>query len=216
MHALAPILAALLVLPGAPARPTAGHTTAAPSARPSGIDASPTVQLHPCTTAPADASATLVPFHQSAFVSSSGIAYGAPTRDCRRFIAELHVPHDAKGPTGGLAGSTSYYNVYGALGAMPGSESACVTTKLAMHIYHKAAGKNAFALHSTAKYVGTWNANAGPLAPKCSIKLVEGGPLPQVEPNPAGAETWRLLVDASRGNTPLGVTATAAFEVIPY
>ena len=43
------------------------------------------------------------------------------------------------------------------------------------------------------------------------VRLVHGSP-----PNRSGAETWRVQMSAQRGDTVLGVTATAAFDAIPY
>ncbi len=211
--ALASILAFLsafaTALPHAALAPTAG-----PTHPPLEVGKKPTVKPNPCWTVAPDAEATLTRGEASATVSSAGIAYGTSFRACRRFIGEIDVPADAKGPQGGLGGSTPHYTVRPGLVQSP-NQATCAATRLTMDAYLEAAGSNGFVLQSKSEYVGVWDAAS--FVPWCVLTLVEGStPAPQREPNSAGRETWRLLVDASRGDLQLGVTARAAFDPIYY
>jgi hypothetical protein len=193
---------------------TAVAPTTTPTHPPVQAGEKPSLKVNACRTAAADAQATLTRGEASASVSSAGIAYGSSWRGCRSFIAELHVPSNAKGPESGLGGSTPYYTVRPGLAQSP-NESTCAATKLEMDAYLRAAGSNSFVLHSKSEFVGVWDAAS--YVPQCRLTLVEGStPAPRREPNAAGGETWRVLVSATRGNLKLGVTVRAAFDAIPY
>jgi hypothetical protein len=196
-------------LPHAALAPTAG-----PNHPPVEVGTKPTVKLNPCWTVAPDAEATLTRGEASATVSSAGIAYGSSFRPCRRFVGEIEIPADARGPESGLGGSTKHYTVRPGLAQSP-NQATCAATRLTMDAYLKAAGTNGFVLQSKSEYVGVWDAAS--YVPRCVLTLVEGStPAPQREPNSAGRETWRVLVNASRGGLQLGVTARAAFDAIPY
>lgn len=202
---LSALATALLHAPLAP--------TAAPPNQPAQAIEKPVMSLDACRIAAPDAEATLIPYEASASVSSSGVAYSSSFRRCRRFVGELHVPPDAKGPQGGMSRSTPYYTIRPGLIQSP-TESTCAATTLTMDAYLEAAGSSGFVLHSQSEYVGVLDA-AG-FAPRCVLTLVEGStPAPQREPNSAGSETWRVLVTARRGNLRLPVTARAIFDAIP-
>lgn len=171
-------------------------------------------KVNPCLIAPADREATLTAGNASASVSSEGLAYGSSFRDCRRFTAELHVPADARGPQSGLGGSSPDYKLRPGLVNSP-KQSTCAQTRLTMDSYLKAAGSNSFVLKARSEFVGVWDSAS--YVPQCRLTLVQGStPPPQREPNRSGAETWRVQMSAQRGDTVLGVTATAAFDAIPY
>lgn len=168
-------------------------------------------KVNPCLIAGPDREATLTAGNASATVSSAGIAYGSSFRDCKRFVAKLHVPADARGPQSGLGGSTPYYKLHADLVNSPNQQT-CAQTVLTMDAYLQSAGTTAFVLKTRSKYVGVWEHG---FVPRCRLTLVEGT-AQQREPNRSGAETWRVVIDAKRGNTVLGVTASLAFDAVPY
>lgn len=188
--------------------------TAAPTHPPVQAGNGPSAQVNPCRTVAPDAEATLTRGEAWAGVSSTGVAYASSFRPCRRFVGEIHVPANAKGPESGLGGSSRHYTVRPGLVQSP-NQATCAATRLEMDAYLKAAGSNSFVLQGKSEYVGVWDAAS--YVPRCVLTLVEGStPAPQRDPNAAGRETWRVLVSASRGNLSLAVTARAAFDAIPY
>lgn len=167
--------------------------------------------VNPCLVAAPDREATLTAGNASAMVSSSGLAYGSSFRDCKRFVAKLHVPADARGPQSGLGGSTPYYKLHADLVNSPNQQT-CAQTVLTMDAYLQTAGTTKFVLKTRSKYVGVWEDG---FVPRCRLSLVEGT-AQQREPNRSGAETWRIVMDAKRGTTVLAVTASVAFDAVPY
>jgi hypothetical protein len=199
---------ALIALPVAFALLSAGDP--APSVSNTSVSAaSPKILLDPCRTAAADASATLGANEDAELLSSSGTGYSGSARACKRFIADFKVTADANPAD---SHGTLDFGLAGGLKTDP-TQATCAATELFVTTYEKVAGSSNFTQRTSAKYKGQW---ASGMFSSCNLVRVSGTNPPSDQPNPAGAETWRVAVRATVNGAAVPVQARIAFDIVPW
>lgn len=187
---------------------------AAPVAVPAG---KPRVVVDPCTTAAADAQATLGSDNDADVVQYYGTGYYDVSRTCRRYIADFSVPPNAN-PAGYLELNFSLHGA-AAADSLPSDKSSCDALKVNTLFYKKASGQTKFTKIGTNEYVGKWTAYApdpsqlfGP-GGKCEL-VYKSGTSPTGAPNAAGTDVYRVAVRALSGGA-RAVQASIMFIMTP-
>jgi hypothetical protein len=196
-----------------------GGVESAPDEAPAGDEASdeaitigPLLDL--CRVAAADATATLSANDDSDRFTSGSLAYGSRS-GCTRFVADFVVapnaePADNHGTMDFLADGT-VLNGFGNLSA-----ANCTATRVSVTRYRRTAGATSFVRESSATYSGAYTAPTATTFGGCYAVLDNGDQAAFHQPNPAGSETYRIAVRATRNNVVIPVEASIGFQIIPF
>jgi hypothetical protein len=196
-----------------------GGVESAPDEAPVGDEASdeaiiigPLLDL--CRVAAADATATLSANDDSDRFTSGSLAYGSRS-GCTRFVADFVVapnanPADNHGTMDFLA-EGSVLNGFGNLSA-----AHCAATRVSVTRYRRAVGAASLVRESSATYSGAYTAPTATTFGGCYAVLESGDEAAYHQPNPAGPETYRIAVRATRNNVVVPVEASIAFQIIPF
>jgi hypothetical protein len=166
--------------------------------------------LDQCIGAKADKSATLGADVDSKSLSSGLFAYDATKRACKMFVADFNVTADANpADNHGVLD----FNMFGGTTASLGQAN-CNGTELHVRTYEKVPGSSAFVLRSSGKYKAVWHDTD--MFDTCELQKVSGSNPPSDKPDPAGTEVWRIAVSATHDAKRVPVTASVAFQIIPW
>jgi hypothetical protein len=169
--------------------------------------------LDMCRIAAADVTQTLTALDDEDRVTSGSLAYGSRT-GCTRFVADFSVLNSASPAT---ANTNDFLADGTVLGTFEGLSAAnCAATRVNITRYRRAVGATGFTAETSAIYVGSYSAPGPGVFGGCFAVLSSGNQAILHEPNPAGTETYRVAVRATRNGTVLPVEASIGFVTIPH
>lgn len=172
-----------------------------------------TPALDMCRIATADSSQTLTASEDDDRVTSGSLAYGSRT-GCTRFVADFHVlatASPATANTNDFLADGTVLNTFESLSA-----ANCAATRVNITRYRRAVGASGFTVDTSATYVGSYSSPGPGVFGGCFAVLSSGSQAVFHEPNPAGTETYRIAVRATRNGTVLPVEASIRFISIPH
>jgi hypothetical protein len=171
----------------------------------------PKIVIDPCSTAAANATATLIENDDDDVLNSGTAAYAS--QQCNRFVADFNVASNAD-PASKFGTETLQLGGGITSNTWQGNKAICESVKVYVSVYKKGVGASAFTKLSSATYKGVWA--DGPMFDMCNLEKTSGTNPPTGTPNASGTETYRVAVRGLQGSTAVPVSARIGFEIVPW